>query len=204
MAVVSIRTELPSGASNVGSGARDIRANKQAVATGLAVATNFPNKSEPLKPGWGRAFSDIHSRMSYGNANAWRDEGKLYFNTTKELLTFLHRRKSPGGVNYDNVTVVGAKAFIEHNSDPQGFVWYSYSSEMRVTGTGNRTIEFTHVGTYEAPPHVMLTSHETNISVALVDVQNASMRINGFSQGGASSAYTLSWFVSGRTSGIKL
>lgn len=208
MAVVSINSALPSGASNVGGGARDIRANKQAIVTGLAVATNFANTAEPIKPGWGRTFVAAASASSHPSQASF--DGMLFFaSDTSRLYVYSSFNDSfTPELNIRTIGLVGTPRYIEHRSVASGYVWQTLSGASRFgASVGNRTVFYETNGVASSgtpgfvfPPQIYITSSTTQMHARVVDVSVTSFVVSVYTTIDASaSAFTLNFLASGLT-----
>lgn len=210
MSTINWVETIPSDGSAVGIGARDIRANKYAIAEGLRESLNLGNKIDPIKQGAPRPYIDIESNSSNIDkgpvTTSSFTRGKLYFaSDTSRLLLWTSVVSNIAAVAYfkENTFVVGSPRFIEHNTDPGRSVWIETSGfkKFSTPDAGSGSISFGNV-VFDEAPQVYTWSSDTNYMPAVISVTRTgfSAKLNAIHR--AASDMTLFWRASGYTSGV--
>jgi len=191
---------LPSGTSNVGLGAGDVRYLKRQLQTGLEARGQFQNVNSPVQQGAAKLATST-TTFIYDDSKAttvWQYENlPVLRSDTSRMYSYVSYAVLPPGTNSKVSYLVATPGFAEHATDyGETITWVERSDTTGIATEGLYTTSFGT--TYDGVPTVYTT---VSYAAAPVTLAAQNVWISAVTSGGftyrvsdvLASAMTLTW-----------
>jgi hypothetical protein len=200
-----IRT-IPSDGSLTGVGARDIRQQKKAIADWLGESFQFPDSTNPLKPGGSHPLLGTQSASSFslvGGGSEHTYKGFFASDTSRFMVYWQGRKGPPSPGGRTRTMYMGGPNYVETSSDVGVAVALRVSgwTLLTIPDVRNRWVPFGNA-IFDATPTVLVTSSNSDYIPVVDAVFDDGFSLNMQPLSGSGSNVTIRWTASGTSSGV--